>query len=865
MTAAGGFYRIVTRGKSKLRRHYHRTIRSLHQTHNPFDESLRRTGNVRTLSESNNLLFDYTRNGHFDEALAIFSEVRRTGGLIDGSTLSSLIKLCGGIRSISFAKQLHGHSLKTGFNADVSVGTSTVDTYMKCQLVDDGRSAFEVMPYRNVVTWSCLLTGYLHNGFHSILPNLFVVMRVGEGIEPNAFTFVAVLGSSAAECMVETGVKAHGLLIKFGFNSAGFVGNSLINMYSKCGVMEDAGKVFDEMDDVNKTQVSWNSMISGLAQNGHDREALELFRGMMRCDLAGWVSFVSVIKSCGNLNLLRSTKELHCSVLRKGYDAVDDNVVTALTVAYSKCGEIDLVLQLFPTVPVEGRNVVTWTAFIGGLLHNGRVEQATASFRQMIDGGVDPNDFTYSTILAADTNTPVSEIHAHAIRRNYAGATSVGTALVVAYTTLGDIKKAVSSFRFTKSKDIMTWSAMVVAYAQIGDTNGAIGVFRELMTLTTSDDMTSPNEYTLSGVIDACASPSATAEQGKHFHAVTIKYAFDLAVCVSSALVSMYSRRGSIESSMAIFDCQPVRDLVSWNAVIGGCGQHGKGRKALELFSQMNIPFDRVTFLGVLTACTHAGLVEEGQSHFDAMTNIHKLKPTAEHYGCMVDLYSRAGMLQKALEFIQTMPQPATASIWRKVLSGCHVHGNLDVGKIAAERVISLEPSDSAAYVLLSNMYAAAGEWSKRRKIRKLMDDRNVKKEAGYSWIEVKNKVHSFLAGDRTHPSFPSINAKLDELTRRLRVMSGYLPDTSSVLHDVDENIKQQLLSHHSERLAVVFGLLTTPPGTPLQIVKNLRVCRDCHVFMKFTSKAVKRDIVMRDSTRFHHFKSGSCSCGDYW
>jgi pentatricopeptide repeat protein len=329
----------------------------------------------------------------------------------------------------------------------------------------------------------------------------------------------------------------------------------------------------------------------------------------------------------------------------------------------------------------------------------------------------------------------------------------------------------------------------------------------------------------------------------------------------------MYSKRGDIESAFEVFKRQRERDLVSWNSIISGYAQHGYGRKALEVFEEMqrqNLEMDGVTFIGVISACTHTGLANEGQRYFDIMVKDHHIEPRMEHYSCMVDLYGRAGMLVKAMEIINEMPFPASANVWRTLLAASCIHRNLEVGKLAADKLISLQPQNPASYVLLTNMYASVGNWKERAKVRKLMEEKKVKKVAGYSWIEVKNKTYTFLAGDVSHPLSNQIYAKLEELSCQLKG-AGYQPDTSYVFQDVDEEHKEAILSQHSERLAIAFGLIGTPPGTPLQIVKNLRVCGDCHSVIKLISILEGRDIVVRDSNRFHHFKGGLCSCGDYW
>ncbi|XP_039121654.1 pentatricopeptide repeat-containing protein At2g27610 [Dioscorea cayenensis subsp. rotundata] len=811
-----------------------------------------------SLAETNRLLFSYSRSNLNLQVLNLFLDNHRQGKPVDALTLSCVVKSCGYLSDWILGRQLHCCCIKLGCAADVSVGTALIDMYMKCDCVGDARKVFDFMPERNVVSWTSLITGYTQSGLPDVVVDLFARMQV-EGVWPNSYTFASVLTSVAARGAVDEGKQAHAQLIKFGNQSTVFVCNSLMNMYSKCGCVDDANAVFESVE--NKDVVSWNSMIAGLVLNGSDLEALKLF---CRMKLAGLkptqLTFVTVIKLCAKLKDLILSQQLHCCVVKDGF-ALDVNILTALMVVYSKCGKMDDAFELFYAMS-GARNVVSWTAMICAFIQNGDLHRAAVLFSQMMSGDVRPNEFTFSTILSASPIISPPQIHAQVIKTNYHNVSSVGTALLAAYAKLGSTQNALSVFRDIDMKDIVAWSAMMFAFAQAGDSEGAAKLYSEM-----NLNKVKPNEFTLSSVIDACASPAASVEQGKQFHGIIIKFRYQDAICVSSALVTMYAKKGSIENAQKVFERQSIRDLVSWNSIISGYAQHGYGHKALEIFKEMEaqgLKMDSVTFLGVIVACMHTGLVEEGNKYFDTMVKDHGINPTMEHYACMVDLYSRSGKLEEALNFIEGMPFRAGPMIWRTLLGACRVHKNVELGKFAAEQLMSLEPQDSAAYVLLSNIYALTGKWDERAKIRKLMNERKVKKEAGRSWIQIKNKVHSFLAADRSHPLSESIYEKLKEMTKRLKD-EGYCADTDLVLHEVEEEHKETMLSRHSERLAIAFGLISTPQGTPLQIVKNLRVCTDCHTAIKMISKLEERGIVVRDSNRFHHFKDGSCSCGDYW
>lgn len=755
-------------------------------------------------------------------------------------------------------RQVHCLCVKLGFLDDVSIGTSLLDMYMKTEKLEDGRRVFDQMRERNVVSWTSLLTGYAQNGLNGEVLDLFLAMRM-EGIKPNPLTFSAVLGALADERVTITGLQIHTLVIKYGFELATFVSNSLLNLYLKGGMVIDARAIFDDME--TKNAVTWNSIISGLVINGLDVEAFETFYHMR---LSGVnltkMTFAPVLKLCAKHMELGFARQLHCQVLKSGFE-FDHSIKTALMAAYNKCSQIDQAFKLFSMMDGD-HSVVSWTAMISGHLQNGSTEQAVNLFSRMSREGIKPNDFTYSTILTAQPAVSPFQIHAQVIKTNYEKSPTVGTALLDAYLKLGKLAESARVFDLIDEKDIVAWSAMLVGYAQFGDSEGAVKIFKELV-----KDGIKPNEFTFSSVLNACAAPTAPVEQGKQFHAFSIKLKLNNALCVSSALVTMYAKRGNIENANEVFKRQEERDLVSWNSMVSGYGQHGHAKKALQVFEEMqrqNVEMDGVTFIGVISACTHAGITDEGEKYFNVMVKDFDIEPTMEHYSCMVDLYGRAGMLQKAIDIINAMPFPAGATVWRTLLSASHVHRNLELGKLAAEKLIAIHPQDSTAYVLLSNIYAAHGNWLERTRVRKLMDERKVKKEAGYSWIEVQNNTHSFLAGDFSHPMSDKIYSKLEELKSRLKE-AGYQPDYSYVLQDVDEAQKEATLFRHSERLAIAFGLISTPPGTALQIVKNLRVCGDCHEVIKIISMIEERDIVVRDTNRFHHFKGGICSCGDYW
>lgn len=309
------------------------------------------------------------------------------------------------------------------------------------------------------------------------------------------------------------------------------------------------------------------------------------------------------------------------------------------------------------------------------------------------------------------------------------------------------------------------------------------------------------------------------------------------------------------------------RNVVSWTSMVTGFAKHGFAAKALETFHNMleaGVRPNEITYIAVLSACSHVGLISEGWKHFKSMNVEHGIVPRMEHYACMVDLLGRSGCLEEAMEFINSMPFKADALVLRTFLGACRVHGNIDLGKHAAKMILAQDPNDPAAHILLSNLYASTGQWDEVAEIRKNMKERNLTKEAGCSWIEVENKVHKFYMGDTSHSEVVEISDELDQLALEIKEL-GYVPNTDFVLHDVEEEQKEQYLFQHSEKIAVAFGFISTSKSKPIRVFKNLRVCGDCHTAFKYFSIARGREIVVRDSNRFHHFKDGKCSCNDYW
>ncbi|CAG7878844.1 unnamed protein product [Brassica rapa] len=374
------------------------------------------------------------------------------------------------------------------------------------------------------------------------------------------------------------------------------------------------------------------------------------------------------------------------------------------------------------------------------------------------------------------------------------------------------------------------------------------------------------NQFTLSSVICACSNLAALIE-GKQMHAVIHKTGYASNVFVASSAVDMYAKCGSLRESYIIFSEVGEKNIEIWNTIISGFAKHARPKEVMILFEKMQqdgMRPNEVTFSSLLSVCAHTGLVEEGRRFFRFMRSKYGVSPNVVHYSCMVDVLGRAGLLSEAYELIKSIPFDPTASIWGSLLASCRVYKNLELAEVAAEKLFSLEPENAGNHVLLSNIYAANNHWEDIVKSRKLLRDSEVKKVRGKSWIEIKDKVHVFSVGESGHPRIREICLKLDSLVIELRKF-GYKPRVEHELHDVEERKKEELLMQHSEKLALVFGIMCLPEGSSVRIMKNLRICVDCHEFMKAASMATGRLIIVRDVNRFHHFSDGQCSCGEFW
>lgn len=668
--------------------------------------------------------------------------------------LKSFLLTCKDTLSIS---KIHAVLITSGIFRNGTLAAQLIASYARTGDIDLAHNLFENLPKRGIDSWNALLIGYSRGNDPLEVINLYKKMS-SERIKPDSSTFTMAIKACTSLLDLKSGEEIWKNAVECGYGNDIFVGSSALNLYAKCGKMDEAMSVFDRMS--KRDVVSWSTMITGLVKSGRIGEAIDVYRRMQKEGLEGdRVVMLALMQACANIEDLKMACSLHGYVIRRGFP-MDVVVQTSLIDMYAKNGKLDIASGIFRTMSY--RNVVSWSTLISGYAKNGYAGNALELLIEMQSCGFEP--------------------------------------------------------------DLVSLVSALLACSQVG--------FPIL---------------------------------GREIHGYIVRR-LDLNQVLGTALIDMYAKCGSLSRAHVLFERMSSGDVILWNTIIASYGIHGQGEKALSIFHRMietGAKPDHVTFASLLSAMSHSGLVDEGKYWFDVMIKDYKIQPMEKHYVSLIDLLARAGRVEEAQSLIEAMECEPGIAVWVALLSGCLNHKKFLIGELAAKKVLELKP-DGGIYALVSNFFATAKKWDEVSMVRKVMKTAGMKKVPGYSVVEVNGRLHAFLVEDKGHPQYEQILGILVEMEHEMRAM-GYVPKTEFVLHNVEEEVKVRMLRNHSERLAIAFGILNTGPGTRLLITKNLRVCGDCHEAIKFISVIAKREIIVRDMKRFHHFKNGSCSCSDYW
>ncbi|XP_031372667.1 pentatricopeptide repeat-containing protein At3g22690-like [Punica granatum] len=757
----------------------------------------------------NRSLRTHLEAGSSSQVLQCYCEIVACGVPLDISTFHFLIHACSRSLLLRLGREVHGRALKHGLGGNQSLRNCLMGLYAKAGMVWDVELLFQKVPGRDVVTWNTMISCHVRAGMLREAMRLFGRMR-SEGVEPNEVTMVSLLSAVAKLRDLQMGEELHRFILEKRLDISGSLLNCLVDMYIKCGAMDRAQELLPDSqsrDDV----ILWTSLIGGHVKSGNMNGAQELFDRMPEKNLISWTTMASGYVQLGDY---RNSLEVFREMLLG--DVAPDEV--ALVTALNACSHV-----------VEcGRPFV----LLGGSIHGLLVKLGMA-----LEG------FLGNALLDFYVKSGWME-DARSVFRLLPRKTAVSwNSMLEGFCRTGEFKEAKEFFDGIPEKDTVSWNIMIGCCTRFGYCKESFELFHQMQ-----NSKVEPDKVTLVCLLSACAKVGALSH-GIWIHVHMKKNGIELDNALATGLVDMYGKCGSAEKAEEVFSEIPNKSVRLWTAMMAGYAMEGKALKAVELFSEMvsqGLKPDFITFVALLSACSHGGLLEEAYRYFNEMESKYGIEPMVQHFGCMVDLLGRVGRLEEALEMICSMPLGPDAAIWSTFLRAYESHQNVELAELAFRRLVELDPSSDSAHVVLSKVYAKLGRWDDMRLVRRKLHELGTRKKLGCSMIEQDGSVHEFTSEDFSNPLSREIYSTLSEVEERSGGESGET-------------------NRHSERLAVAFGLITSERKTPIRVVNNLRICADCHSFMKFVSRSYEREIVIRDNYRFHRFKDGNCSCKEFW
>ncbi|VFQ75695.1 unnamed protein product [Cuscuta campestris] len=666
------------------------------------------------------------------------------------SSISQIIRSCTKTNSFLSGKAVHARLIISGSNPDVYTNNHLLSMYLTFHEIGCAQKLLDGMPERNVVTWTTLISVYSHLEMPEKALGCFRSMVLEDGFAPNHYTYVGALSACSRLRATRTGKEIHGRIVRADMSLNSFVSNCLVNFYGKCGLLRPARFVFDAIMEPNT--VTWASLISCHCQGGEYMEGLRIFLKSLRegvlvnefiCGIA--------LGACASMECLRLGMGIHCLIVKHGVK-MDQHVISALVNFYVKCGQLGSAREAFNT---EGApDLHAWTALIGGCVHLGKRREAVDIFCSLLSSGLKPSERTYASVLGTFADLREfqvgKQLHSFIIKHGFDSFTFVCNALVDFYSISNQTGESLKIFQEMSEHDIVTWNTLITGYIRSGHYEQAIEVLQEMLI---DEGRLQPNLHTYSCILSICGDlPSI--EWGKQVHCHAMKPDFISNVVVGSTLIDMYAKCGRLSDARKVFDRLPCKNLVSWNTMLVGYAQHGFGLEAMEVYNMMRenrVKPNDITFIGVLSACGHGGLLEEGLDHFNSMKTMHGITPRTEHLACMVDLFARKGHTKRAYDLINKFSEKPDKVVWRCLLSGCITNKDFIMGKYAAEEILKIDPNDASAHVTLSNIYARLNMWDEAAEMRKMMKQKELKKETGYSWTELHSKMYCFSSSHKMH------------------------------------------------------------------------------------------------------------------
>lgn len=676
-------------------------------------------------------------DGLFQEAIYVYQYMLESCVELNKFIFPSVLRACSAINDLRMGEKVHARIVKSGFESDPIVETSLLSVYGEMGCLYNARKIFDAMSTRDAVSWSSIISNYVHNGQASEGLKFFRKM-VSEGVEIDSVTMLIVAEACGELGFWRVGKSSHGYAVRRNLGSDHeALGSSLVAMYGKFGDLCNAEKLFS-CKGFYQSVISWTALISCYFQNGYYSEALRTFIKMVGCKVeSNSVTLMNVVCSCARLGWLREGKSVHGYVIRNNIDLDKDFLRSSLIDLYANCGHLIYGHQVFNTT--QDKHIVSWNILISGYARKQMAEEALSLFVEMLIQGILPDSFALASALSACGIIGLSELGCQIhclIIKTYLPNEFVENALIDMYSKCGFINSAIRIFRDTQQGSVVTWNSMMCGFSQNGYSKEVLSLFDEMY--ATYHDM---DEVTFLSVIQACSN-LGFMDKGKWIHHKLITFGIRKDMYVDTALINMYARCGDLHMAQRVFDNMTERSIVSWSSMIGGYAMHGHVDDSISLFNRMvelGIKPNDITFMNILSACSHAGYVEKGKFYFNSMVKDFGIMPNSEHYTCLVDLLSRAGDLNGAYEVINSMPFPADTSIWGALVNGCRIHQRMDFLNSIKRDLLNMDADDSGYYTLLSNVYAEGGKWNEFTMVKSKMRSLALKKVHGYSMIEIES------------------------------------------------------------------------------------------------------------------------------
>ncbi|KAI3412573.1 uncharacterized protein J3R85_017195 [Psidium guajava] len=702
---------------------------------------------VRDVVAWNSMIAGLSHSSDPLEALELFKRMQLTGVVPHSVSLLNLFPAVSRLADVDSCRCMHAYGIRMDFGSEVS--NALIDTYSKCGDVESAHLVFDLIHTRDDGSWSIMMAGYAHNECFSEVLGLYDSMK-GIDLQMNKVSVMSALLAAGEIRDLEKGKEIHQFAKKQAIDMDVLVATPIITMYAKCGELEKAEKLLKGLPE--RDLVAWSAFIAVLVQSGHPEKALSVLQDMENENIKpNKVTLISILPACAELSSLKLGKSIHCYAIKADVGS-DISVGTALLSMYAKCRHFSYAHVLLDTM--QYKDVVTWNALINGYSQNGEVDRAIEMYQKLQFSGLHPDAGTMVGLIPAcallnDLKQGTS-VHALSIKNGFDSDCHVNCALIDMYSKCGNLSSALYLFNrldFIRGK--VSWNIMITAFTRNGDANKALSAFRQMRL-----ENHQPNLVTYVSLLPAAAYLAALRE-GMSYHSCIIKMGFLSYIVVGNSLIDMYAKCGKIDLSKRCFDEMENKDTVSWNSMLAGYAVHGQGDDAVALFLLMqknHIEVDYVSYVNVLSACRHAGLIEEGKKIFHTMQEECRIQPDVEHYACMVDLLGRAGLFDETLCLLEKMPMEPDAGVWGALLGASMMHSNVKLGEVALKHLTEIEPENPTHFVVLSNMYAQSGRWADAGKRRLNLNDAGMKKTPGCSWFEVKNMTQTFVMGDSNQP-----------------------------------------------------------------------------------------------------------------